>query len=39
MAEETKVMTMKDAISKYVKDGMTLFISAVWANHCGRSSP
>lgn len=33
MSEESKVMTMKEAISKFVDDGMTLFISAVWANH------
>ena len=33
MSAESKVMTMKEAISKFVDDGMTLFISAVWANH------
>jgi hypothetical protein len=32
MTEELKVMTMQEAISKFVKDGMTLYISEVWAN-------
>jgi acyl CoA:acetate/3-ketoacid CoA transferase alpha subunit len=38
MTEESKVMTMKDAISKFVKDGMTLYISAVWANHAAAAA-
>jgi glutaconate CoA-transferase, subunit A len=38
MAEESKVMTMKEAISKFVKDGMTLYISAVWANHAAAAA-
>jgi len=38
MTEVSKVMTMKDAISKFVKDGMTLFISAVWANHAASAA-
>lgn len=33
MAENNKLMTMKEAISRFVQDGMTLYISAVWANH------
>ncbi len=33
MAEESKVMTMKDAISKFVKDGMTLYMSGAFVNY------
>jgi glutaconate CoA-transferase subunit A len=38
MAEESKLMTMKEAISKFVSDGMTLYISAVWANHAAAAA-
>lgn len=38
MVKESKIMTMKDAVRKFIEDGMTVYVSAVWANQASAAA-
>lgn len=38
MVKESKIMTMQDAVRKFIDDGMTVYVSAVWANQASAAA-
>jgi len=38
MTNESKIMTMKEAIGRFVHNGMTVYVSAVWANQASAAA-